>query len=261
MAAEPESEPGLPGASGEPIQRDSDDSVPEAWLVEAGQIELADNLDRLAADADLVMEMALGKYEGPLWEYFSNELARYGHAVISSWVGRRLIFERCKSKGLGGLPMRDRKFTDDETQGLTDETVAKALFHFRRDVLMKRKWDSTRGATLRTYFIGQCLIRFPNIYRSWFRSENREHYDVTDDMEELGYQAGRIDAVDRQVIASIVASDAMASVKNPRVRKAMFMTANGHPQTEIARVLGVTVKTVERMLANERDRLRQRGVG
>lgn len=261
MAAKPEREPGHPGDSGEPLQLPVEGQVPEAWLVEAGYADLADNVDRLAGDVDLVTDMALANYEGPLWEHFSNEIAKYGLAVIASWVARKLIFERCKSKGLGGLPALGRDFTADEVQGLSDETVVKALHHFRRDVLMKRRWDPRKGATLRTFFIGQCLIRFPNIYRSWVRAENRERYESTDDVVELDFHAGCVDMVERKVIASVVASAAMASVKDPRVRKAMHMIAEGHPQADVARALGVTEKAVERMLANERGRLRKRGVG
>jgi len=261
MAAKPEREPREPGASGEPLQLPMDAQVPEAWLVEAGHADLADNVDRLVGDADLVTDMAFANYEGPLWEHFSNEIAKYGYAVVASWVARKLIFERCKSKGLGGLPAIDRDFTADEVQGLTDETVVKALFHFRRDVLIKRRWDPRKGATLRTFFIGQCLIRFPNIYRSWLRAENREQYESTDDVVELDFHAGGLDIVERKVIAGIVASAALASVKDPRVRKAMHMIAEGYPQADVARALGITEKAVERMLANERARLKKRGVG
>ena len=86
---------------------------------------------------------------------------------------RGLIWERCKTKGLGGLTPLGREFTQDEMQELTDETVAKALWHFKHDVLMRHKWDYHRGASLRTYFIGQCLIRFANIYRRWWGNEVR----------------------------------------------------------------------------------------
>lgn len=260
MAAKPEREPGVPGSSGEPLQRPLS-GVPEEWLADAVHQDLADNVDRLQGDVDLVTSLALAEYAGPLWEYFSNELAKYGYAVIKSWIAQKLIFEKCKKRGYGLLVL-DRTFTQDEIEGLADETVAKALFHFRKDVLMKRRWDPTKGASLRTFFVGQCLIRFPNIYRAWLDDvEDDRRYAFTDDIVELDFQAERTTAVDTRVIASIVASQLMSEVKDPRVRKAMHMTADGFPQTEIARVLGVSVKSVERMLANERDRLRKKGVG
>jgi DNA-directed RNA polymerase specialized sigma24 family protein len=258
MAPQPESEPEQSGASGARIQPES--SVPEAWLVEAGQADLADSVDRMAGDVDLNMDLALEGYQGPLWDHFSNELAKYGYAVIASWIGRRMIFERCKSRGFGGLPAMDRPFTDDENAELTNETVAKALAHFRTDVLMKRKWDHRRGATLRTYFIGQCLIRFPNVYRRWLAGENRNRYLVTDDDGLIDSIGGSSKSPESQVVAGVTAADAMSTVKNPRVRKVMHLRAADWTHAEIADFLGITEKAVERMLANERGRLKKRGI-
>ena len=54
---------------------------------------------------------------------------------------------------------------------------------------------------------------------------------------------------------------AMVEVTDPRVRKATSLTAAGHPQADIARVLGVSTKAVERMLARAREMLRKKGLG
>lgn len=258
MAPQAAREPEQSRGPGVPVQ--PDESVPEAWLVEAGKAELADNVDRMAGDVNLVTDLALQGYQGPLWDYFSNELAKYGYAVISSWIGRAMIFERCKSKGFGGLPAIDRPFTADENEELTNETVAKALKHFRTDVLMKRKWDHTRGATLRTYFIGQCLMRFPNIYRRWLAGENRNRFLVIDEAEVLEPFAGTSKGPEAQAVAGVTASGAMSTVKNPRVRKVMHLRAEDWTHAEIADLLGITEKAVERMLANERARLKKRGI-
>lgn len=257
--------PGGPGEPRVPLQRPAggsveDSSVPEAWRVEADKTagaDLTDSVDRMTGDVDLITDLALAKFEGDLWDRFANEIAKYGYAVIWNWTVRGLIFAHCKTKGFGGLPELVRPITVEEAQELANETVAKAVHHFRRDVLMKRKWDPRKGATLRTYFIGQCIIQFPNIYRSWHRQELRNEFALVDDLELLDAE---IDAPDRRVIAGIVGSEAMATIKDPRVRKVMFMTAEGWSQAEIAKQMGVTAKTVERMLANERDRLWKRGV-
>jgi hypothetical protein len=126
-------------------------------------VEQAERLDRLAADFDLVTTLGLAGFEGDDWDYFEQELARYGIAVMGGWLRTGLIFSRYAARGFGGLPEITRAFEPDEIEELTYETVSKALFHFRRDVLMKHAWDYRRGATLRTFFVGQCLGRFSNI--------------------------------------------------------------------------------------------------
>ncbi|MFD7078439.1 RNA polymerase sigma factor [Nocardioides sp. NPDC059952] len=258
--------PGGPGEPGAPLQRPvggslEDSSAPEAWRVEADKLAgdvLTDAVDRLTGDLDVLTDLALVKFQGELWDRFADALARYGYAVIWNWTVRNLIFERCKTKGFGGLPQLERPITDEEAQELANETVAKALRHFRSDVLMKHKWDHRKGASLRTYFIGQCIIRFPNIYRTWHGAELRKEFALIDD---LNLDDRGIDPPDSRVIAGILGSEAMATIKDPRVRMAMHMTAEGFPQTAIAEQLGISVKAVERMLANERARLRKRGVG
>lgn len=263
MAREPQRPPGVPGASVEPVKRADDVRVPDSWLLEeADHMELAEKVDRLAGDEDLVTVLALSGYAGSKWTYFCTELARYGLAVFGGWMYTGLIYQRCREKGYG-VPRLDRDFTDDEIEEIKGETIAKALHHFKVDVLMKGKWDSSKGATLRTYFIGQCIIRFANVYRAWHASETR-HKKLThvDDHDWLFAQFGpaREDtaavALDRLTITR-----ALAEVKNPRVRAVIVMTANGRSQTEIAHILGVTAKTVERMLANERQRQNRRQAG
>jgi hypothetical protein len=130
---------------------------------------------RIADDVNLITWLALNGFEGPSYEEFASELAKYGFAVIKAWIMKGVIFVRCREKGLGGLAepplgvLTERDVADE----LASETVAKALRHFRDDVLMTARWDAARGASIKTFFIGQCLIRFPNIYRSWLINEVR----------------------------------------------------------------------------------------
>lgn len=263
MASEPRRAPGLPGASGVPVKRavEAEDGVPVDWLTEADHQGLADNVDRLAADDELISILAFGGFVGKEWEYFSTELARYGMAVIGGWMRRGMIFSKCKNRGFGGLPELGRYFEDDEVDELTGETISNALVHFRRDVLIPHKWDYRRGATLRTFFVGQCLIRFANVYRRWYGNEKRNQYDLTDDNEALDTFAPRLAGPDGRAVDRAVALEVIAGIKDPRVMRAMFLTAGGKSQAEIAIELEVSEKTVERMLANERARIRRRHTG
>lgn len=263
MAFEPKRQPGGPGASGEPVQRElADDRIPFDWVSEPEHAQLASNVDRLAGDVEVVTLLALSNYEGERWDFFATELARYGMAVIGGWMFKGVIFEKCRAKGFG-LPELGRPFEPDEVEELRNETVAKALHHFRQDVLMKRKWDSTRGASLRTYFVGQCIIRFANIYRKWWGNESRFKQASRADDHELLLELGgvRTDDFQRAVAHRDEIERCLAEVKDERVQQAMLMTAAGSTQAEIADLLNCTEKTVERMLYNERQRQRKRRAG
>jgi hypothetical protein len=104
-------------------------------------------------------------YEGPHWRRFADVLAGYGVQVIRSWVVNGKIFLRCREKGIGlnwGL-----KRTADDAQELANETVARAVVAFREKVLIPRCWTPEKGASLKTFFVGQCVFQFPNVYRAW----------------------------------------------------------------------------------------------
>ena len=142
------------------------------------------------------------------------------------------------------------------------ETVSKALHHFRVDVLMKKKWDYRKGATLRTYFVGQCLIRFANIYRAWYGNEARRRQHSTSGDEIALSDFGKpLRGMSDKAIDFVTAKRILGDIRDERVVKALIWTADGKSQAEIAVELEVTEKTVERMLANERARVRRRESG
>lgn len=256
-------EPGdVPGHRAAPrVQPGSGEAVQDAWLADYDHIDAARSIDRLAADQDLITSLGLQGYKGPDYDVFETELAKYGIAVIGGWIRRGLIFAKCKQRGLGGLPapLGDELRDQDTISELTGETVAKALVHFRSDVLLRGRWVSNRGATLKTFFIGQCLIRFANVYRAWHNSEQRKHTPLDpQDAFELGDQ--QQDGPEDRVIDLREVERGLRYVKDERLKTALVLMAAGHTQAEAARRLGVTEKTVERMVANHRDRMKNKGI-
>src|SRR5829696_6136984 len=162
MPREPEARPADPAHSGTPVQPAvrPEKVVPIDWPDDPRLAEQAARIDRLAADFDLVTTFGLQGFEGADWDIFEEELAKYGLAVIGGWTRRGVIFGKYFERGFGGLPEPFRDFRDDEVDELALETVGKGLYHFQRDVLRRQRWDYRKGASLRTYFIGQCLSRF-----------------------------------------------------------------------------------------------------
>jgi RNA polymerase sigma factor (sigma-70 family) len=253
------------GAAGYGIERKSargvDASVPTGWLDEftgsSEDRELEETMqalrrrERLAEDADLVTWLALNGFAGTDYDRFAYELARYGHAVITAWVRRGLIFGKCRDRGLGGLeePPPGAMTRPDVAEELANETVAKSLHYFRENVLMRGQWNPNRGASIKSYFIGQCLIRFPNIYRAWLRTEASTNVMLVDDLAIVDRPAGEgaiTDPADLAVIRQEI--DTRLANLPERTRSIMVLTAAGWSQQEIAVRLGTTVKAVERTL-------------
>ena len=108
-----EQQPGSPGHSGMPVERvEADESIPEAWLSDPACRGLGEafdrdfDLDRLGADNELVQTLAFGNFEGREWDYFSTELAKYGIAVIASWMSSETPLPRKTSSTVS--PCRPR---------------------------------------------------------------------------------------------------------------------------------------------------------
>lgn len=259
MTTEPGDVPGHRAPSR--VQPGSSEPVPDTWLADYDDSEASRSLDRLAADQDLITSLGLQGYQGRDYAVFETELAKYGIAVIGGWIRRGLIFAKCRQRGLGGLPppVGDALRDPDTIAELTGETVAKALVHFRTDVLLRGRWVSNRGATLKTFFVGQCLIRFANVYRAWHTKEQRKEALLDPhDAFELGDR--QQDGPEDRVIDLREVERGLAHVKDPRLKTALVLMAAGHTQAEAALRLGVTEKTVERMVANHRARMRSRGI-
>lgn len=119
--------------------------------------------DRQQADTELYAVLSAEHFDGPLWEHYAEELARYGCAVLSAWLRTGLITKECRRHGRP-VDLPD-SWTADDRWEVVLETVAKGLETFRMSLLGGR-WSSDAGASLRTYFAGSCTRAFPNVLRT-----------------------------------------------------------------------------------------------
>jgi len=146
--------------------------VEEAELRGAASPKLEARMARLEADAGLLVNLALHNFEGREWESFSQILVRYAHAVLYGWIRSGKIHHVCRAKGVPvtGIVVQPSK---DDSHDLAEMVTAVALRAFRERVLIPGRWSAARGATLATYFVGQCLFHFSFEYRTWLRAHLR----------------------------------------------------------------------------------------
>ncbi len=214
----------------------------------AGRRE-AENMARLQGDRDLVDRLMWRGYAGRDWDLFARTLAEYGFPVTRSWLRSAKIFAKCADVRLGGL-MR-RPMSDDDVAEVSMETVAVAIRGFRDTVLIPGRWDPSRGASLKTFFIGQCVLRFPNVYRrwvseqSWFKGQSAVGV-VRTELDEV--RAAQDPVVDLQVKRAVKLARA-----NPDLA-IRALAGLGETHKEIAAQLGMTAKAVEMRLYRQRGR-------
>lgn len=209
----------------------------------------------------MATQLMLAAYAGPLWEKFATTLAQYGLPVMWAWVRFGKIFRHCEEKGLGSLDRGD--YSDEEREQMAEdtvgETVGKAIEGFRVNVLMTGRWRPARGASLNTFFIGQCVLQFPNIYRSWRRS----HLSA----KRVRRAARRIDPefiaratpVDVAADARIQIAKRLAGPLDIPLIRALGSKGWGLSSAEIAQVLGIRPGALNQRLHRARLKMKKDG--
>jgi DNA-directed RNA polymerase specialized sigma24 family protein len=226
------------------------------WLLSEDDVHEGDQVDRLAGDSELEKTLRIKGFQGPEYDYFQEVLAAYGLAVIRGWTRSGLISGKCRDKGVAVSDVPGQLRRDlDEVDSLAGETVARALTAFRDKVLLCGKWDPAKGASLRTYFVGQCLFQFPNQLRNWIKIHEQ---DTRQDSLDLDYHDRSKDDAEKEAMMHILFDDALGSIKRSDAKKALAMKAWGFKDGEIAKRLGTTVKAVERMVSYARQTARGR---
>lgn len=203
------------------------------------QTTAAQHLARLEGDKELVLQLMLHGYTGETWRTFSCALVEYGLQVMRAWIGTGRIFEQCKRKGRGVLPTTNGPRGEDEVMELAGMVVTVALNAFRDKVLVPGKWDPSRGASLKTFFIGQCVLRFPNEYRGWKSATEAMGLDV---FAEHIVQARASSATMAEL------REAWSATPPDDVGKMRAMIEMGYSQEEVAELVGVTKRSVDSKL-------------
>lgn len=220
----------------------------------------------MEADSALMLRLSVDGFDGTTWRRVAEALVEYGYTVMRAWVVTGHVFVKLREKGrpvdppTNGIPRAD-------ALELAEDAVADAIIHFRDRVLKRGLWDPMKGASLTTYFIGNCLMfQFPNLYRAW----RRDRASVAR-IESVGSDDGRDHPVTflpsrddpaREVVDRDDARRATAEILQPitgETNKVILrLRAEGFGIDEIAELLGLEYDAVESRIYRARQKLRTR---
>ena len=126
------------------------------------------------------------------------------------------------------------------------DTIARALEKFRVDVLGAGTWNPKKGASLKTFWIGYCVLKYPDLYdrwctqqRHWIQGLELAEHDA-DRPPDLCYQ----DPARQHDLADVV-NEALRSVGSNATAKVLVLQEAGYSHAEIAELLDTTVKAIE----------------
>lgn len=205
----------------------------------------AEHLARLEGDLDLYTRLAFSSFEGPEWDAYERELVRYAFAVLRAWIATGVIRARVAERTHKRLAPPPVEMSQQDAEDLAADTIVRALDKFRLGVLGAGKWDPTKGASLKTYWIGFCVLKYPDLYdvwctdqRKWIAGINHARIRVLDDAP-LSHQ----DPASQLEMAATI-SDGLESLPDMTAR-ILALKADGYEHVEIAELLDITVKSIE----------------
>jgi len=231
-----------------PVQRVA---VPAAWLEQFDDLATARHLRALEADKDRLNRLMWSGYQGRAWDDAVEWLCLYGAAVLQVWIRRGQLNAKLKARGLGTLPRTTHYRDPAEAASLAHETVARAIIAFRDTVLIPGRWDPDKGASLRTYFVGQCLMQVRNPYRRGLprvelQVEAQEHAARSTSLaEDPAHVAAIRDEVSR----------ALGQITDPVLRNMVVLVAADLPYRQVAKILGVSEDSVRKRLYRLHQRI------
>ncbi|MEJ2865982.1 sigma-70 region 4 domain-containing protein [Actinomycetospora flava] len=248
---------------------------------EAGDLDQGEREMQRWADLATLNDLALRSFEGPKYDIFVNALAAYGYPVIRSWLRRGVIYEFCARRGRPATPTdHDRVFLSDprpdteaadERRELALETNARALDAFREQVLLTGAWSFEGGASLKTYYIGACLLQFPNVLSTWSTERQHRSFATTtpSDLDDFLDCTTEWDALDRTLdhdpaatVAGQLAVAAELEAMPERTREAAGrLLLLGASYAEIGADLGITERAVEALFYRYRKVAAKRQLG
>ncbi|MCI3928150.1 hypothetical protein [Streptomyces sp. AN091965] len=212
---------------------------------------LQENIDRRAADQQMVLLLAQDGFAGRRYERFEEELARYGISVLRAWMHSGFLFQLLAAHGFDLHPdereIEELARDSEVREELATMTVARALPRFRRRALVEGGWSHEGGASIATYFMGACAYEFPNEYRRHRSHQERWRRAV----RQAGATAERptVNNVASEVLGKLRVLDDLTDIGDPRMRTAVALTLDDYTQEEIKEILGASsVRAIEGLL-------------
>lgn len=215
------------------------------------ETDKAEHLERLLADLELLNDVRVGGFRGPLYDELVKALAEYGYQVMGSWIRTGAVYRKLAQKGkahyLARFPRRVP--SKEDAAEITNDVVADAIVAYVRDVLVPGRWDYRGGASLATFFIGQCLLRYPRVYIEWLKTDkHNQHCVVPDEMpHDLGRRSRLYD--DPAQITLVRAELQEAGYRTPKkTLEILVLVQEGYSHPEIAHMLDSSVGAIESRL-------------
>jgi hypothetical protein len=210
--------------------------------------------EREPDDAVLVEELRAAGFSGLTYDRMEERLAAYAIDVLDGMFRKRTIYRAVAARAFPLQPTHEEALllctSEADRMELVLDATADGLVLFRRKGLEGGEWSPELGASLRTYFVGACLMCLPNVFRRWQRSRSHLRSVVAIPVEtlEMVAPADRIpaqrDMADR--VADRLQAEEELERMPPQIREAMVrMALYGESVADVAAIVGMSPRALE----------------
>lgn len=210
------------------------------------------------ADHELFLRLRTCEPSGPMHHVYVMEFCVYGKAIMMMLMRTGEIVYRCATTPRARprpLPVHHTSdWTFVDRQELADESVTRGLAYFMRHAVYGGEWDPAGPASLKNYFVGACILQFPNVYTAWRtrRSRWEDNPRLVRARVDVPEPASP-DATSADAIFSVMRDDLLTRL-NALERHVIWLLLDGNSSTGIAAVTGQTPRTVEGIIRRVRRR-------
>ncbi|MDN3359099.1 sigma factor-like helix-turn-helix DNA-binding protein [Actinomadura sp. DC4] len=192
------------------------------------------------------------------YHVYTTEFCVYGKAIMIMLMRTGEIIYRCATTPRGRPRPLPVSHTPDWTladrQELADESVTRGLVYFMAHAVRAGEWDPAGPASLKNFFVGACILQFPNVFDTWSRHRSRWEENPRLVREQAVVPEPASPDVTSADAMFLLMRDELLRVLAPRDRKVIWLLLNGSSYVEIAATTGLTSRTVEGIVRRVRAR-------
>jgi len=220
----------------------------------------AERLARLAADQDLVSTLQWCDFDPttPEWRKLAKALVEYGYSIFKGWLIKGEACQRARDRGVRGLSRLPEtlRLGRDDAHALSADLMIVSVEAFRVRVLLRGVWNWRGGASLKTFFIGQCLFQLPDMYTRWRQQEIMGAPVALQDRTRRQILEGELDPA-KTVNDQPAADSILARIRDPIARQMFDLLARDLPYSATAEALNTTEGAVRTRLSRARKQLQE----
>lgn len=221
--------------------------------------------ERVQADLELFDLLVEHGAQGVVWETVVEELSAHASQVLEPWICSGKIYAQTTNKMLGvpDWPAGRDRLARDGTyrEDVIAHIVVRALEKLQKGLRAGTGWNPGKGLSLASYFITGCVHEFVYVFKKeyqWWTTHQSELTDSSDEIRDSpGLWSPRMGADPADIVTDRMAILEHLAGLHPDDRMTLWAHAHGYSNAEIAYLMRVTTKAVERRLYRLRKKTHQ----